>query len=376
MECYFDNNSTTALHPSVIDAVCEELTLAPANPSSVHRQGRAARARLASYREKIANSLRCHSQELYFTSGATESLNLLIHRCLTLCKTGPIVSSQGEHPAIRNVLRQYEKSHEIIYLPLGPSGAISPQNIPAHASAIILSGAYSETGVKNPIEEISLLASHYNIPFIVDGVALLGKSSLSFHPGITAMVFSGHKIHAPQGSGLIWAKPCSLTQKPLLFGGGQEKGLRSGTENLPAIAGLAAAIHIIGRNDFQKTLQYMQQLRNDFEAGVLSFAPNSWINGASSARVVNTSNITLPGIDGEVLLAQMDLAGISLSMGSACSSGGLEPSPTLLSMNVSPTNARSSIRFSCSYLNTPEEIHYTLQNMRSILAPHASFNRY
>lgn len=345
---FLDNNGTTQIDPQVVAAMLTELEAGPSNPSSIHSFGRAAHQRLVRAREQIASYLGVKPNELIFTSSGTEALNLAI---LGLKSTGQIISSSIEHSAVYETLKRLGRP--TIYLPVGLEGHVKALDVEAAVtpnSMIVLSAVNSETGVKNPIAEIAEIAERYQIPFIVDGVAWLGKDQISIPKGVSAMAFSGHKIHGPKGIGLLYVrKGCKL--EPLLTGGGQEGLRRAGTENLPGIIGLAKAIELLENESITR----MARLRDQLEAGLEDMI----ING-TGPRVCNTSSITFPNQDGEALLIQLDLQGIAASMGSACSSGSLEPSRVLLNMGLSKQHALSTIRFSISRFTTEEEIQRTI----------------
>lgn len=349
---YLDNNATTQTDPLVIEAIREELEREPANPSSIHSLGKAAQGRLRKARERIAAYFSASSNELIFTSSGTEALNLAI---LGLQPRGHIITSDVEHLAVLKPLATFE--NPITYLSNSKLGAVTvPQVKEAlrpDTSLIVLSAANSETGVKNPTTQIAEIAQRYNIPFLVDGVGLLGKESITIPAGVTAMAFSAHKCHGPQGVGLLYLKKRQRLS-PLLLGGGQESNRRPGTENLPGIIGFDKAIQLLSEK-LPKVSDQMRQLRDHFEMRLKEEIPRLKINGEAE-RVCNTSNLTFPEIDGEGLLIQLDREGLAASMGSACSSGALEPSHVLLNMGLSQEEALSSLRFSLSRFTSIEEI--------------------
>jgi cysteine desulfurase len=359
MEIYLDNNATTIVDPRVVEVVMAELESGPSNPSSAHTPGRRARARLSAAREQIADYLEVPSKEIFFTSGGTEALNTLIRGARF---TGTLVSSKIEHAAVAKSVEALGK--EVSYLPVGACGHIDPSDLDPSAGLIALSAANPETGVKNPLEAIGAFAKAHQIPLIVDGVALLGKESFAMPKGPAAMVFSGHKLHAPTGTGVMWISS-GFPLSPLLVGGGQESNRRSGTENLVGIIGLSKAIELL-HTELPAATSHMSQLRDLLETELLLAFPQLRVNG-SGPRLPNTTNISFPDLDGELLLAQLDMAGIAVSMGSACSSGGLEPSHVLLNMGVDPRLARSSLRFSLSRFTTEADIIKTLETLLPLL---------
>ncbi len=360
MNVYLDNNATTPIDPRVLEAMVEQLQHSPANPSSTHRFGQMARQAIRGARAQIARALRVKEEELTFTSGATEALATLL---LSLGKNGHIITSAIEHLSILQTAHHLEKQGSgVTYLPVGSSGAVSRAQVEVaitpKTGLIVLGSANSETGVKNPIEEIAELAASREIPFVVDGVGLFGKEPMALVPGISAFVVAGHKIHGPPGIGLLWAK---ASFEPLLRGGGQEFKRRAGTENVPAIVGLAKAIELLS-NELPAATERMRRLRNRLESRLKEAIPSILING-TGPRAPHVSSITFPDQDGELLLIKLDEAGIAISLGSACSSGALEPSHVLRAMGVPHDLARSSLRFSLSRLTTEEEIDYCVKTL-------------
>lgn len=323
----------------------------PANPSSVHWFGQKAKALLSLAREKTARFFNAKPQEIIFTSGGTESLNLLLRSL----PAGHIITSSIEHSAIYETLNALPHL-KTTYLSTGLWGAVTPEQvrdaIRPDTKAIILTLSNAETGVKIDIHAIADLALSKNIPLLLDAVSYIGKEPLPSHPGISAMALSAHKFHGPKGIGALYFHHLKLPA--LLTGGGQENKHRSGTENLAGILGLAEALSILLEEQTAIT-NHLQDLQAHFEKKLLSSLPDLAING-EGPRVCNTSNIAFLDLDGETLLIQLDQAGIAASHGSACSSGALEPSRVLTNMGIDKKRARASIRFSFSRQNTREEV--------------------
>jgi len=365
---YLDNNATTPLDPRVIDILKQELISLPANPSSVHAFGRRARQTLTKARETIASFLKVRPSELVFTSCATESLNTVL-RSIFACKQGHLVTSSLEHSSILKTAQYLEKQGvDVTYLSPGAWGATNVEAVHAafrpSTRLIALSAVNSETGVKTDIAKIASLAKEKNIPFLVDGVALLGKELFTLPEGVSAIAFSGHKLHAPKGIGLTWLHP-SFCIEPLLTGGDQENGRRAGTENMLGILGLAKAIDLLNEELPAATL-YMETLRNSFEESVKKKVGRVLING-EGPRICNTSNLSFEGVDGETLLMQLDLAGIAASHGSACASGALELSHVLRNMGLPLERVRSSLRFSFSRMTKQEEVTHAVEILSKII---------
>lgn len=345
---YFDNNATTALDPQVIEAMNDEFKKSPSNPSSVHAFGQRARGRLSLARHTVASYFHVNPQEIIFTSGGTEALNLAL---FSLGSGKRILSSELEHSA---VLEPLKKCSSVKLL----QGTVTVEKVQENLSdcdLLVFMAANNETGVKNPLNEIADLAYTKNIPLIVDGVALVGKEPVHLHKGITAFAFSAHKFHGPQGVG------CLISRKnipPLLLGGPQENKRRAGTENMPGIIGLAKALTLI------QDPEPVRLLRDHFETLLIN--EGVFINGEGE-RISNTSNLYFEGVEGEDLLFYLDRHGIACSHGSACSSGTLSVSRVLLSLGLGMKRAKSSLRFSFSRFTTRDEIERSVQIIKEAI---------
>ncbi|MCB1117436.1 MAG: cysteine desulfurase [Chlamydiia bacterium] len=335
---YLDNNATTAIDHQVLEAMMADFGPTPLNPSSAHAAGRKAKALLQGARRTIADCFGCSPSELIFTSGGSEGLTTCIQG---LYRGGRILTTHMEHSSVLKTL----EGLPVDYVALDSI----EESITDQTSLMVFSAANGETGSLADLAKISALAEHHRVPLIVDGVALLGRAPLTLYPGITAMCFSGHKIHGPKGIGLIYLRR-GVRIQPLIKGGGQEHSLRSGTENLAGALGMAKAIELIDPKHFEQ----IQRLRNRLEEGC------SGIVNGTEPRTCNVSNLYFPGCDGEALLIALDQAGICASHGSACSSGALEPSHVLQAMGYSMERVRGSVRFSLSRLTTEAEIDQTL----------------
>lgn len=354
---YLDNNASTPLDPRVAEAVVQELSFGVSNPSSPHQLGQAARGRLDKARRAVASFFKVKPQEVIFTSSGTESMNFLIQGALRTCK-GEVITSDSEHSCVYQLLKDRP---ETIFLKGVPTLEAVKAAATDKTALIILMAVNNETGVKTDINLIAHFANEKGIPFIVDGVAWLGKEVVELPSGVSGIGFSGHKIHAPAGIGCALFRS-TLKMSPLIVGGAQERGLRGGTENMVGIAAFARALELLS----QESYDYILSLRERFEEGLLRKIPHALIQGRDYARISNVSNILFPGTDGETFLMNLDQAGVLSSLGSACTSGALEPSRTLLSMGLSYKEAKSSLRFSFSRLNTPEEIDQALEIIHSV----------
>ena len=357
---YLDNNSTTGVDPRVLEAMLAELSGEPSNPSSVHFFGRQAKMRLNGARQTIASFLKVKPEEIVFTSSGTEAMNLILGGFFHGKTGGHAISSNVEHSSVYHMLLHFKtQGLDVSFLPAGLYGAVTPQQIREairpDTQFISLIAVNNETGVKHDLDAIGQIALEAGIPLFVDGVAWLGKELFSLHPGISAAGFSGHKIHGPKGTGFAFIRD-KVKCHPLLIGGPQESSLRAGTENLAGIVGLAKAVELL-RMELPAATERMQDLRDRLEAGLANLAV---VNGMGP-RICNISNLSFPGHLGEDLLIALDLAGIAVSHGSACSSGALEPSRILTQMGLSPSIAKAGIRFSLSRTTTAEEIERAIE---------------
>lgn len=356
---YLDNNSTTQVDPAVLQVMTSYMESTYGNPSSQHAFGRNARAALVDARDVISAYLDVKPREIVFTSGGTEGLNFVLRGLTAPCH---IITSDVEHIAVYETLKILEKrGFQVTFLKAGHYGAVGPEAvreaITPQTKLIALMSVNNETGVKTDIEGIALLASQYGIPFMVDSVAHFGKEKILIPKGVSAMCFSGQKVHAPMGTGFVFLRT-GFKLDALTTGGEQELGRRAGTENVPGIVALAEAVRLL------KFPHQMELLRDRFESELLKI-PNVVVNG-EGPRVCNTTNLSFIGRDGESLLAAFDREGIAASHGSACSSGALEPSRVLINMGLPKERVRSAIRFSLSRYTTAQDIEEAIDIIKTL----------
>ncbi len=343
---YLDYNATCPQLSEVTDVMQDVVTTAFGNPSSLHWAGRNARRKLDDARESLAAYLKVESGSVVFTSGGTESNNMVIQGVMASSVSGHIVLSAIEHPAILQTVEVWAKRYPAwTYTLVKPDkdGKIDAGTFMAackeDTKLACLMWANNETGVVQPVFEVSQTCKAKNIPFFVDAVQALGKFGVDLAALDADFVsFSAHKIGGPRGMGALVVKR-GLKLESLMVGGGQERGRRSGTENVAGAAGFAAAL---GKLDYSK----LADLRDYFEVKLKQAIPKAQLFGATHARTANTSMFCIPGLEGETLLMQMDLMGFAVASGSACSSGKREPSHVLLAMGAPDAQARSSLRVS------------------------------
>jgi cysteine desulfurase len=361
---YLDNNASTPIDADALEAYIDVTKNHTGNPSSSHTEGKYLRSLLMKSRETIATFLDVKPKEVIFTSGATEAINMVISGIFDGGrKKGHIITSNLEHAAVLKSIQYLETCGvEVTYLSPGPTGAAQPEQvleaIRPNTKLIALMAVNNETGVKTDIEGIAKIAEQHRIPFFVDAVALFGKELFTIPSGVTAMCTSGHKLHAPKGVGFVFIRR-QLKIPPLLHGGSHEYGIRAGTENLSGIVAYGKVVEKL-KDELPEATEYMRHLRDMLEEGLKKNIPDVLING-TGPRVCNTLNMVFPGVQGETLLANLDLQGIAVSHGSACASGALEPSRVLMNMGLPADLVRSSVRFSVSRMNTEDEIRRVIQ---------------
>lgn len=380
MEVYLDHAATTWCYKSVRDMVVKTMMEDYGNPSSMHRKGVAAEAYVKNAREIIAQCLKVREKEIFFTSGGTESNNLaLIGAALANQRKGRKILTTGmEHAAVREPIKRLEKlGFEIIELPVNEQGVLSVEALADALSSdtILVSVMYvnNEVGSVQPIEKIAALV-HEKSPealFHVDAIQALGKYRIyPGRTGIDLLCASGHKIHGPKGVGFLYIREQAKVQ-PQILGGGQQGGMRSGTDNVPGIAGLGAAVKEVYR-DFEKKVEQMYQTKELLVNG-LEALDSVVVHGMpvrqGAPHIVNASFL---GIRSEVLLHALEDKGIYVSAGSACSthkrSKGTSRSSTLSAMGIKPEQQESSVRFSLCEETTEEEICYCLQTLEELTA--------
>jgi cysteine desulfurase len=370
---YLDHNATTAVHPEVLAAMMPFFGDQFGNPSSLHWAGREVKAYLDQARERAADLLHASPEEVIFTGGGTESDNMALKGVAYALqgKGKHIITTQVEHHAILHTCRFLEKNgFEVTYLPVNGEGLIDLEGLRAamRQDTILLTimFANNETGTIFPMEEIGAMARERGILFHSDAVQAVGKLPIDLKRlPVDILSFSGHKLYAPKGIGGQYIR--KGTKLPaLIHGGAQELNYRAGTENIPAIVGLGKACEIAKR-DFQSRVNHLQGLRDRLQQGLQKSIPEIKLNGHPTLRLPNTLNLSFLYIEGESLLLNMDLEGIAVSSGSACTSGSSEASHVLLAMGVPPEVAQSAIRFSFGWKNTEEEVDYVLEVLPKIV---------
>jgi len=382
---YFDNNATTPVLPEVFDAMRPYFGERFGNASSIHHHGQETRSAVERARESVARLIGCRASEVVFASGGTESDNLAI---FGVARAGDhVITSTVEHHAVLNTCRHLgEKGCEVTYIPVDSSGRVDPADVRRalrpSTKLISIMMANNETGAVQPVEEIGKIAAQADAYFHTDAVQAAGKIPVVVDEiGCDLLTISAHKLHGPQGVGALYVRKGTELQAQV-HGGRHERSRRAGTENVPGIVGLGKAAELalagLERGDHLK----MAELRDRLERGLMGIEA-CFANGvdalplqstqrmgrpailkADHPRVPNTTNICFDGIDGEALVIALDLKGLAVSTGAACSSGAIEPSHVLLAMGRTPEQARASIRFSLGKQNTAEDVDFAVGLVR------------
>jgi cysteine desulfurase len=360
---YLDNNATTPVLPEVLEAMRPYFGERFGNASSIHSYGQETRAAVEQARDSVAGLLGCRASEVVFTSGGTEADNLAI---AGLCVAGDhVISSTIEHHAVLHACKHLEEiGCEATFVPVDGRGIVDPDDVQRalrpNTKLISIMMANNETGVLQPVEEIGKIAAEAKILFHTDAVQAAGKVPIDVRRiGCHALSISGHKMHAPQGVGALYLRKGTKLQ-PLFYGGRHERSRRAGTENVPGIVGLGKAAELAKHGFECGEDQKVVALRDRLEQGILAQVDEAAVNGGGAARVPNTTNIYFDHIDGEAMEIALDLKGLAVSTGAACSSGAIEPSHVLIAMGLRADRARASIRFSLGKQNTDEEIDFAL----------------
>jgi cysteine desulfurase len=368
---YLDANATTPLLPEVLEAMRPFLLERFANASSIHQEGQHARWAIEQARAGMAQFLGCHPSEIVFTSGGTESDNLAVFGSV---KPGDhVITSMVEHHAVLHAgetLRH--RGVEVDFLPVDGQGVVAPdgvrQALRPNTRLISVMMANNETGVLQPVQEIGQIAAEAGVRFHVDAVQAAGKLPLEMNAiGCHLLSVSGHKMHGPQGTGALFVRRGTRLE-PLFAGGAHERQRRPGTENVAGIVGLGKAAECAMEGLRSGVPERMGALRDRLESGLLEHTTETGVNSGKAPRVPNTTNLWFDHLEGEALVIALDLKGLAVSSGAACSSGASEPSHVLEAMGLSPERARSSLRMSLHRQTTKEEIDRAIQLVSSQVA--------
>jgi len=368
---YFDNNATTPVLAEILEAMRPYFAEQFGNASSIHHHGQQTRSAVERARESVAALVGARPAEIVFTSGGTEADNLAVHG---LIEPGEhIVTSTIEHHAVLNSCKHLQdRGAEVTYVPVDARGVVDPDDVRRavrpNTKLISVMMANNETGVLQPVEEIGKIAADADVYFHTDAVQAAGKVEIDVQRiGCDLLSLSGHKMHAPQGVGALYVRRGTIVQ-PLLYGGSHERSRRAGTENVPGIVGLGKAAEIARMAVQDGSAERLSALRDRLERAILGDLSDAGVNGRGVPRVPNTTNIYFDHIEGEALVIALDLKGLAVSTGAACSSGAIEPSHVLTAMGLPAERARASLRFSLGKQNTPEEAEFAVGLVRTAVA--------
>jgi cysteine desulfurase len=370
---YLDYNATTPLLPEAFAAMRPYLEAHFGNPSSIHAAGREARAAIDDSRDRIARLLGAKPHEIIFTGGGTESDNLAIlglarHRA---AHGKHIVTCTTEHHAVLHVFEHLQKREgfRVTFLPVDQYGCVSPEQVAEvltpETTLVSLMTANNETGTLQPVREIAAVCRNRGVLFHTDAIQSFGKEPLPTAE-FDAMSLAAHKFGGPKGAGVLMLRS-GISIDRLQHGGSHENERRPGTENVAAIAGMAAAAELALQNMVEESRR-QADLRDRLWDGVRHAFPGALLNGHPQLRLANTLNVSFPGLDGEGLIIALDLAGVAVSSGSACMVGSVMPSHVLLAMGVAPEIAGSTIRFSLGKQTTKTEISDSIERIKGVLS--------
>jgi cysteine desulfurase len=369
---YLDNSATTAVDPAVVEAMMPYLKEDFGNASSIHFYGQRARAAVDKARHQAAALLNSRPNEIIFTSGGTESNNLAIRGLAEANRQhgDHIVTSAIEHSAVKEVCDDLEKEgFRITYLPVNSDGLVSADDVRSAITSetilVTIMTANNEIGTIQPVEDVGRVVRELRnggqkIWFHTDAVQAAGKIAVDVESiNCDLLSISGHKIHAPKGIGALYVRRGTRLHSQNI-GGRQERGIRGGTESVPLIAAFGTACEL-AMNGLVDTAQLLIKLRDKLENGIAEQVPDVSFNGSREFRLPNIANVSFAGVEGEGLLINLDMNGIAVSTGSACSSGSIEPSRIILALNEDEGRARGAIRFSLGKNNTLEDVERTLE---------------
>ena len=368
---YLDNAASTQIHEDVLDSMLPYLKEQYGNPSSIHRYGRLAHKAIEKARKQIASLINAEPSEILFTSGGTESNNTALMGITMKTTSGRIITSSIEHDAILEPCKKlYQNGFDIVYLSVDKSGMVSPLELENQISEdtclVSIMFGNNEVGTIQTISEITKICNKNKISFHTDAVQAVGKTPIDVKElGIDLLSISSHKLYGPKGIGALYIKN-GVDIDPVILGGGQENGLRSGTENVANIVGFGKACEI-AKNNLQENISYMKNLRDSLVDNVLHKIPEVTLNGHPTSRLPNNAHFTFLGVNGEDLIIKLDEYGIAASTGSACSVNTQKASHVLQAMGFSHEQITGSLRLTVGIFNEQKEIDQTVDVLANIV---------
>ena len=381
---YLDNAASTAVHPEVVKEMMPYFDVQYGNPSSIHQFGRKAKNAIQKARKQVAALIGAEPDEILFTSGGTESNNTILYGIPKLqgshLDQNHIITSSIEHEAILQPCKEFENiGIKITYLPVDEHGIVNPDDITnsinPHTVLVSIMCANNEVGTIQPIKEISKICNKYQIPLHTDAVQAVGKVPINVKElGVDALSISSHKINGPKGVGALFIKK-GLTIAPEILGGGQENGMRSGTENVASIVGFGKACEI-AKERLNDNISHFQTLHSSILSSVVKEIPHVKLNGHPEKRIFNNIHLTFLGVNGEDLIIKLDEHGIAASTGSACSVHTQKASHVLKAMGFNHEQITGSLRISFGYMNTLNEVNQTVEVLKKVVSELRSVSPY
>jgi len=375
---YLDNAASTPVHTEVLEEMIPFLQDQFGNPSSIHKYGRSALRAIQNARKQIAHVINAEPNEILITSGGTESNNTALFGIAHAKKGNHLIISSIEHDAILEPCKILEKEgFDITYIPVNDTGLVNPKDIENSISAetclVSIMFANNEVGTIQPIQEISEICHQKNIVFHSDAVQAIGKVDLDVKKlGIDLLSLSSHKINGPKGVGALYIRN-GIQIQPYIYGGGQEHGMRSGTENVASIVGFGKSCELAKEN-MQRNISYLQNLQSMLITKVMKEIPHVSFNGHKEQRIPNNAHFTFLGVNGEDLIIKLDENGIAASTGSACSVHVQKESHVLKAMGFSHDQITGSLRLTVGILNTNLEIEKTVEILKIVVKELRAFS--
>lgn len=377
---YLDNAASTQIHEDVLNSMLPFMSEQYGNPSSIHRHGRLARKAIEKARKQVASLINADPKEIFFTSGGTESNNLALNGLAMKHQDGRIITSSIEHDAILQPCKKLSSlGFDVAYVPVDHLGMVDLEKlqncISEDTRLVSIMFGNNEVGTIQPISKIAKICRDNNIPFHTDAVQATGKIAIDVKDlGLDLLSISSHKINGPKGVGALYVKK-TLDLDPLILGGGQEHGLRSGTENVANIVGFGKACEIAEKN-LLNNISHLEDLKNSLVENVLKKIPKVTLNGDPIQRLPNNAHFTFLGINGEDLIIKLDEYGVAASTGSACSVNTQKASHVLESMGFSHEQITGSLRLTVGIFNNPEEILETTDILSKVVKELRSVSPY
>ncbi len=368
---YLDHSATTPVRKEVLESMLPYFTEAWGNPSSIHQWGRTSRKAVEQAREEIAQYIGAEPREIFFTSGGTEADNLAIFGTVEAKKGMHIITSSVEHHGVLDACQYLEKQgYEVTYLPVNEYGQVNPEDVrkALRPDTVLVTIMYAnnEVGTIQPIKEIASITREAGVWFHTDAVQAVGSIPVDVKDlGVDMLTLSAHKFYGPKGIGALYVRK-GVRPKPITHGGGQERKIRPGTENVAGIMGMAKALEL-AIADLDQNMKRITGLRDRLIQGIRENIPEVVLNGHATARLPGNVNMSFLYIEGESLILSLDMVGVAVSSGSACTSGSLEPSHVLMNMGMDHQQAHGSLRMTLGVSTTAEDIDYVVSELTQIV---------